>query len=85
MTGNSSAVARPHRVAVAGASGRMGRMLIEALRASDDCVLAGALDIEGGAALGLDATAYLGHASGVTITADLAAGKKAAANQWEMQ
>ena len=33
------------RVAVAVASGRMGRMLIEALRASDDCVLAGALDV----------------------------------------
>lgn len=76
MTGNSSAVARPHRVAVAGASGRMGRMLIEALRASDDCVLAGALDMEGSAALGLDATAYLGHASGVTITADLKEGLK---------
>src|SRR6218665_1707128 len=33
------------RVAVAGASGRMGRMLIEAIEASADCVLVGALDI----------------------------------------
>ena len=33
-----------HHVAVAGASGRMGQMLIEAIRASDDCRLAGALD-----------------------------------------
>ncbi len=33
------------RVAVAGASGRMGRMLIEAVEGSDDCKLAGTLDI----------------------------------------
>ena len=48
MTGNSlpsQPASRVLRVAVAGASGRMGRMLIEALRASDDMVLAGALDV----------------------------------------
>lgn len=61
----------PIRVAVAGASGRMGRMLIEAIRESGDCVLAGALDIPASPAIGSDATAFLGHASGVTITADL--------------
>lgn len=66
----------PCRVAVAGASGRMGRMLIEALRAADDCVLAGALDVPASPAIGSDATAFLGHASGVAITADLAAGLK---------
>ena len=33
------------RVAVAGASGRMGQMLIEAVNAAPDCVLAGTLDI----------------------------------------
>ena len=33
------------RVAVAGASGRMGRMLIDAVQASADCTLAGTLDI----------------------------------------
>lgn len=33
------------RVAVAGASGRMGRMLIEAVEAAPDCSLAGTLDI----------------------------------------
>jgi 4-hydroxy-tetrahydrodipicolinate reductase len=33
------------RVAVAGASGRMGRMLIEAVEAAPDCTLAGTLDI----------------------------------------
>ncbi|WP_291489927.1 4-hydroxy-tetrahydrodipicolinate reductase [Acidovorax sp.] len=66
----------PCRVAVAGASGRMGRMLIEALRAADDCILAGALDVPASPAIGSDATAFLGHASGVAITADVAAGLK---------
>jgi len=62
------------RVAVAGASGRMGRMLIEALRATDDCVLAGALDVAASPGIGSDATAFLGHASGVAITSDLRVG-----------
>ena len=35
----------PLRVAVAGASGRMGRMLIDAVEAASDCRLAGTLDI----------------------------------------
>jgi 4-hydroxy-tetrahydrodipicolinate reductase len=63
-----------HKVAVAGASGRMGHMLIEALRAADDCVLAGALDIPSSPAIGNDAAAFLGHASGVPVSADLRAG-----------
>jgi 4-hydroxy-tetrahydrodipicolinate reductase len=62
-----------HRVAVAGASGRMGHMLIEAIRSSDDCRLAGALDIASSPAIGNDAAAFLGHASGVPVTADIAA------------
>ena len=64
----------PWRVAVAGASGRMGRMLIEAVQASSDCVLAGALDIASSPALGVDAAAFLGQTSGVLITSDLRAG-----------
>ncbi len=63
-----------HRVAVAGATGRMGHMLIESLRASDDCRLTGALDIPSSPALGNDASAFLGHASGVPVTADLRVG-----------
>lgn len=63
-----------HRIAVAGASGRMGHMLIEAVRAADDCQLAGALDREGSPTLGGDAGAFLGFASGVAVTADLRAG-----------
>ena len=78
MTGTTAPApsSSPCRVAVAGASGRMGRMLIEALRASDDCVLAGALDLPSSVAIGSDATAFLGVASGVAITADLRAGLK---------
>ncbi len=63
-----------HRVAVAGASGRMGHMLIEAIRASGDCRLAGALDLASSPAIGNDACAFLGLASGVPVTADLRAG-----------
>ena len=74
----ASLVSAPHRIAVAGASGRMGHMLIEAITAADDCVLAGALDIAASPALGTDASAFLGRASGVAITADLAAGLQGA-------
>jgi 4-hydroxy-tetrahydrodipicolinate reductase len=41
------------KVAVAGASGRMGRMLIEAVEAAPDCALAGTLDIGHDIAKGL--------------------------------
>ena len=74
----ASLVPAPHRIAVAGASGRMGHMLIDAITAADDCVLAGALDIAASPALGTDASAFLGRPSGVAITADLAAGLQGA-------
>jgi 4-hydroxy-tetrahydrodipicolinate reductase len=76
----AGAVQRPaaptthHEVAVAGASGRMGHMLIEAIRASEDCRLAGALDIASSPAIGNDAAAFLGLASGVPVSSDLRAG-----------
>jgi 4-hydroxy-tetrahydrodipicolinate reductase len=60
-----------HQVAVAGASGRMGHMLIEAVRASDDCALAGAVDVPSSPAIGNDAAAFLGHASGVPVVSDV--------------
>ena len=63
-----------HRVAVAGATGRMGHMLIEAIRGSSDCLLTGALDLASSPAIGNDAAAFLGHASGVPVTADVRAG-----------
>jgi len=64
----------PLRVAIAGASGRMGRVLIEAVDAADDCVLSGALGTAGNPAIGQDASAFLGRPSEVPITADLHAG-----------
>ena len=74
MNDTVSTATAAHRIAIAGASGRMGRMLIEAIRESDDCTLAGALDQASSPAIGSDASAFLGFASGVAITADLAAG-----------
>ena len=62
------------RVAIAGASGRMGRMLIEAVLAADDMQLAGALDVAGSPAIGQDAAQVLGKTSGVKIESDLLAG-----------
>jgi len=62
------------RVAIAGASGRMGRMLVEAVLAAPDCTLAGALDVAGSPAIGQDAAAFAGRSTGVAITADLRAG-----------
>ena len=63
-----------YRVCVAGASGRMGQMLVDAVRHSGDCVLSGALDIAASPAIGQDAGASSGQPTGVAITADLATG-----------
>jgi 4-hydroxy-tetrahydrodipicolinate reductase len=59
------------RVAIAGASGRMGRMLIEAVLAAPDMQLAAALDIAGSPALGSDAGAFAGKSTGIKISADV--------------
>ena len=62
------------KIAIAGASGRMGQMLVDAVSAADDCVLGGALDIATSPAVGRDAGAYAGLATGVVITADVRQG-----------
>jgi 4-hydroxy-tetrahydrodipicolinate reductase len=59
------------KIAVAGASGRMGRMLIEAIAAAPDAVLAGALDREGNPFINSDAGAFSGQLTGVVIQSDL--------------
>jgi 4-hydroxy-tetrahydrodipicolinate reductase len=64
----SAAVNAALRVCVAGASGRMGQMLVEAVRDSGDCTLTGALDIAGSPAIGQDAAGFAGQASGVAIS-----------------
>jgi 4-hydroxy-tetrahydrodipicolinate reductase len=65
------------RIAIAGASGRMGKMLIEAVSQSTDLQLTVALDIAGAPMLGQDACAFLGKPSGVLITDQLSAIKDA--------
>jgi 4-hydroxy-tetrahydrodipicolinate reductase len=62
------------KIAVAGASGRMGRMLVEAVAGSGDCMLSGALDVAGSPGLGADPLAALGKQGAVRITSDLQAG-----------
>ena len=71
---DSSTTSSGVRVAIAGASGRMGRMLIEAVIASPDLQLTGALDAAGNPCLGTDAGAFLGKNTGVLITSDVAQG-----------
>ncbi|MCV2362204.1 4-hydroxy-tetrahydrodipicolinate reductase [Paucibacter sp. DJ1R-11] len=63
--------AAPLRIAIAGSSGRMGRMLIEAVVQAPDCQLSAALDRPGSPALGQDASAFLGQPSGVLISDDV--------------
>ena len=61
------------RLVVAGAGGRMGRTLIQAIAASDGITLAGAIDRRRSGAIGHDSgeLAGLGR-NGVTVTAELA-------------
>lgn len=63
----------PMRIAIAGASGRMGRMLIEATTRDEGATLHAALDRPDSPFLGEDASAFLGSKSGVPIRADLEA------------
>ena len=59
------------RLVVAGAAGRMGRMLVQAIHASEGAVLAGALERPGSSALGLDAGELAGvGACGVLVSDD---------------
>lgn len=61
------------RVAIAGASGRMGRMLIEAALKEDGIVLASAFDRPGTPFIGRDAGELAGTHTGVAIVDDAAA------------
>jgi 4-hydroxy-tetrahydrodipicolinate reductase len=59
------------RVAVAGASGRMGRLLVEQVLAAPDLQLVAALAPAGSAAQGQDAAAHTGQPCGVRIGTEL--------------
>jgi len=59
------------KIAIAGASGRMGRMLIETVLNNPEATLVGALDRPGSPQLGQDAGALLGKETGVVLTDDI--------------
>ncbi|MDQ6950275.1 MAG: 4-hydroxy-tetrahydrodipicolinate reductase [Mariprofundales bacterium] len=62
------------RIAIVGAGGRMGRMLIQAVTASEHCTLAAATEREGSPHLGNDAATLVGvDALGITVREALSA------------
>lgn len=66
------------RIAIVGASGRMGRMLIEATLRDPEAVLAAAIDRPGTPAIGRNVGELVGMPCEVTVTDDTAAGIAAA-------
>jgi 4-hydroxy-tetrahydrodipicolinate reductase len=62
------------RVGVAGASGRMGRALLEAATTTEGIALGAALDVAGSPFVGRDAGELAAGAKGVTVVSDLAQG-----------
>ncbi len=64
----------PMKIAIAGASGRMGRMLIETVLDADDAQLSGAVDVAASPAIGTDCGLPLGRQTGVSIAAELEKG-----------
>jgi 4-hydroxy-tetrahydrodipicolinate reductase len=61
------------KIAIAGCSGKMGRMLIEAVLQSGDLELAVALERPDSPELGKDCAQFLGRSAGVPISADVSA------------
>ncbi|MET0732204.1 MAG: 4-hydroxy-tetrahydrodipicolinate reductase, partial [Casimicrobiaceae bacterium] len=59
------------RLAIAGAGGRMGQALIEAVLATPDCTLAAALDVADSPAIGRDAGERFGRVTGAIVAADV--------------
>ncbi|MDD4928047.1 MAG: 4-hydroxy-tetrahydrodipicolinate reductase [Gallionella sp.] len=61
------------RIAIAGCSGRMGRVLLECVAQADDLLLHAALEHEGSAMLGRDAGEFSGGLTSVKISSDVEA------------
>ena len=61
-------------LAIAGAGGRMGRMLLEVAASQSDMVVSGALEHAASPLLGRDAGELSANAKGISVTANLAAG-----------
>ncbi len=59
------------KIAIAGANGRMGRMLIEAVLNADDATLVGALDVANSPSIGSDAGMFFGKKTGITVESDM--------------
>ena len=66
------------RVAIAGAGGRMGRALLEAVAAADDVTLAAAFDVQGSPWMGRDASELGAATRGVSVGSDVKAALAAA-------
>ena len=64
---------KPLRIALAGISGRMGRVLVEAVLGADDCRLSAALGRAGSAMLGQDAGVVAGRITGTLVSSDIEA------------
>ena len=62
------------KIAIVGASGRMGRMLIEAVLKDDQATLVSAIDQPGTVAIGKDAGELVGMPCGVVVSSDVEAG-----------
>ncbi len=62
------------KIAIVGASGRMGRMLIEATLKDGQACLVSAMDLPGAPAVGKDAGELVGMPCGVPVTSDTEAG-----------
>jgi len=58
------------KIAIAGASGRMGRMLVETVLNHAEVELVGVLDRTGSPLVGQDAGAFIGRETGIRITDD---------------
>ncbi len=61
------------KLAIAGASGRMGRMLIEAALAEPGTTVGAALERTDSPDIGRDCGEFLGRSTGARVTSDLAA------------
>lgn len=74
----AGSAAAPVRVAIAGASGRMGQTLIDAVLGTTDIVLGSAVDVADSALAGRDAGERFGRRTGVIVGTDVVAAVGAA-------
>ena len=70
---SARAVAETIRVCIAGAGGRMGQALVDAVLGERDLALASALDVADSPMIGRDPGERSGRAAGIAVSADIAA------------